>query len=49
VLKKDENILDVNYILTRYDGIKVQFSIIVETNSISINLLYVQVMNLSID
>ena len=45
----DWNPLDVNYILTGYDGIKVQFSIIVETNSISISSLYVQVMNLSID
>ncbi|PWZ12303.1 WD-40 repeat-containing protein MSI4 [Zea mays] len=45
----DWNPLDVNYILTGYDGIKVQFSLIVETNSISISSLYVQVMNLSID
>jgi hypothetical protein len=36
-------------VLIGYDGIKVQFSIIVETNSISISSLYVQVMNISID
>ena len=45
----DWNPLDVNYILTGYDGIKAQFSIIVETNLISISSLYVQVMNVSID